>query len=298
MRNLFLTVLICAAPLVCAEFPTSQPYSGVTYQLIEGHDPPNRVHVVTVDLTAPWISIHTDRSGPDPDGAGPYTTKLLGPIAVADRDGLDIVVNGDFFSAQRFKGPTGTTRPFEPGDPAKTLGAAETDGAAWGSAEKPRPALIVTADRRVRIDAITAVPKDAAQVIGGSTIILKDRQVPKMTDGLATATHPRTAVGLANGGRTLVIVVDDGRWKEHSLGMSLPDLGKFMAELGCDDALNLDGGGSTEMAFRDPATGQLIVVNHPSDGHERPVANVLGVRIEGMKRVVRPATRATSQPAR
>jgi exopolysaccharide biosynthesis protein len=132
-------------------------------------------------------------------------------------------------------------------------------------------------------------------VISGSTIILKDRQVPKMTDGLATATHPRTAVGLANGGRVLVILVDDGRWKEHSLGMSLPDLGKFMADLGCDDALNLDGGGSTEMALRDPSTGRLVVVNHPSDGHERPVANVLGVRIAGLKRVARPTTQPSAR---
>jgi hypothetical protein len=295
MTRALLIALLCLAPLSRAEFPTAQPYAGVTYRLIEKRDPPNRLHVVTIDLTAPSVTVHAERSGPDPDGAGPYTTKLRGPIAVADGDALDIVVNGDFFSAQRFKGPTGTTRPFEPGDPAKTLGAAESDGTPWGSAEQARPALIVTGDRHARIAAITSVPKDAAQVISGSTIILKDRQVPKMTDGLATATHPRTAVGLANGGRVLVILVDDGRWKEHSLGMSLPELGKFMADLGCDDALNLDGGGSTEMALRDPSTGRLVVVNHPSDGHERPVANVLGVRIAGLKRVARPTTQPSAR---
>ena len=77
-----------------------------------------------------------------------------------------------------------------------------------------------------------------------------------------------------------------------------PDLAKAMLDLGCTDALNLDGGGSTEMALRDPGTGQLVVVNRPSDGHERPVANVLGVRIAGMKRVPRPTTRETARPVR
>ena len=42
-----------------------------------------------------------------------------------------------------------------------------------------------------------------------------------------------------------------------------------MASLGAQDALNLDGGGSSTMVLR----GDLF--NLPSDGRERPVANAL-----------------------
>jgi hypothetical protein len=285
-------VSIAVAGPAFAGFPTSQPYPGVTYRFIEIKNQPNRIHVVTVDLRSASVQIVVSQGSGDhthPDG---YETTLLGPLAIADRDGLDIVINGDFFEAKRFKNAKGTTRPFEPGDPANVRGAAESNGVIWAKAPTTRPALIITHDGHARIQRLRGTPpSDADQVIAGSSIMLQAGKLRPMPTTLETAPNPRTAVGITADGKTLILLVDDGRWKDHSVGMSTTDLAKVMLNLGCTSALNLDGGGSTEMALRDPATGQLVVVNHPSDGHERPVANVLGIRITGMKRVALPTTR-------
>jgi len=83
--------------------------------------------------------------------------------------------------------------------------------------------------------------------------------------------HPRTAVGVTRDGRLLLVVVD-GRQEPYSAGMTLPELAWLMSLLGAEEALNLDGGGSTAMVVEGK------VVNRPSDATgERPVANVLGV---------------------
>jgi exopolysaccharide biosynthesis protein len=62
--------------------------------------------------------------------------------------------------------------------------------------------------------------------------------------------------------------------------MSYEELATEMRRLGCQQALNLDGGGSSAMAVRDASTGQMKILNEPTDGHERAVANVLGVSVE------------------
>lgn len=83
--------------------------------------------------------------------------------------------------------------------------------------------------------------------------------------------HPRTAVGVGRDG-TLLLVVVDGRWPEHGLGMTLPELARELQALGAADALNLDGGGSTTLVV-----GEALA-NRPSDeGGERPVSDALVV---------------------
>jgi exopolysaccharide biosynthesis protein len=84
------------------------------------------------------------------------------------------------------------------------------------------------------------------------------------------APHPRTAVGLSRDRRTLLLFVADGR-REGVPGLTLPELAALMVEAGACTALNLDGGGSSALWLRDR------IVNQPSDGFERKVANHLGV---------------------
>ena len=79
--------------------------------------------------------------------------------------------------------------------------------------------------------------------------------------------HPRSAVGF---NQTHIFLVEvDGRQRGLSVGMTLEELGAYMAGIGCDEAINLDGGGSATFWYR----GR--VVNSPCDGSERPVANGL-----------------------
>jgi exopolysaccharide biosynthesis protein len=61
--------------------------------------------------------------------------------------------------------------------------------------------------------------------------------------------------------------------------MTYAQLAPEMISLGCHTALNLDGGGSTTLVFRDPQSHHPRILNTPSDGTERPIANVLGIKI-------------------
>ncbi len=81
--------------------------------------------------------------------------------------------------------------------------------------------------------------------------------------------HPRTAVGW-NADRFFLIEVD-GRQKHLSVGMTLDELTTYLLELGCTDAMNLDGGGSATLWYG----GE--VKNSPCDRAEREIANGLAV---------------------
>ena len=92
-----------------------------------------------------------------------------------------------------------------------------------------------------------------------------------------TNRHNRTAVGIREDG-TVLLLVADGRHKQAE-GLSLTELQQIFRWLGCRDALNLDGGGSTTMFLNtDDYQG---VVNCPSDNGrfdhegERGVSNAV-----------------------
>lgn len=86
-------------------------------------------------------------------------------------------------------------------------------------------------------------------------------------------TDPRAAVGIKEDGTVFMVVVD-GR-SEKSDGFTLKQLAEYMHKQGCVTAINLDGGGSAQMGICDPETGKFKIVNNPSDGKERPIANAI-----------------------
>jgi hypothetical protein len=95
------------------------------------------------------------------------------------------------------------------------------------------------------------------------------------SDAFSTTRHPRTAVGTTHSGDVLLVVVD-GR-QPQSVGASLAELAEIMIKMGCSEAMNLDGGGSSDLAMVD---GPL---NRPSDGGERAVADGIVVRYSGQE---------------
>jgi exopolysaccharide biosynthesis protein len=125
---------------------------------------------------------------------------------------------------------------------------------------------------------VTASPRLSFEpdfILGGGPILLKEGAPAAETDsgiyaeGFSRNRHPRTAVGIRKDG-SLVFITVDGRRPSQSVGMTIAEIADLMRELGCTDAINLDGGGSTTMVIRDK------VVNHPSDpSGERPVGNAL-----------------------
>ena len=92
--------------------------------------------------------------------------------------------------------------------------------------------------------------------------------------------HPRSAIGWNTDWYFLVVV--DGRQRDVSDGMTLEELGGFLVRLGCEEALNLDGGGSSTLWF------DGSVRNNPCDGYERPIATSLVVVQKEAKGSARP----------
>ena len=83
-------------------------------------------------------------------------------------------------------------------------------------------------------------------------------------------THPRTAAGVRSDG-TLLLVVVDGR-QPVSRGVDLEQLASLMVAIGAEEALNLDGGGSSSLIVN----GELL--NRPSGiTTEREVMSAIGV---------------------
>lgn len=89
----------------------------------------------------------------------------------------------------------------------------------------------------------------------------------KLTAGAA----PRTAIGVKEDGSILLYTID-GRQNGYSYGVQLKTLAARMKELGCVDALNLDGGGSTSVVAQMPGDTSAALMNKPSEGKERNVS--------------------------
>jgi len=122
---------------------------------------------------------------------------------------------------------------------------------------------------------------DSNVMTTGPMLIYRGEVLPQRMDlRFVYGRHNRTSIGLKQDG-TIVLVVADGRHRRQSEGLSLPELTRIMRWLGCRDAANLDGGGSSCMYVK--GRGEEGVVNHPSDNGrfdargQRRVANAIMV---------------------
>lgn len=112
-------------------------------------------------------------------------------------------------------------------------------------------------------------PRVAMALTGDRFLV--DDGVVRVVDNTRLA--PRTAIGIDRDTHELLVLVADGR-RQRSRGMTMVELANLMIDLGAEEALNLDGGGSTTMVTRG-TDGALGVRNTPSDGFQRRVANAL-----------------------
>ena len=83
---------------------------------------------------------------------------------------------------------------------------------------------------------------------------------------------PRSAIGIRADG-TVIFYTIDGRQNGYSYGVRKETLARRLLELGCVEAMNLDGGGSTSMGGVWPGTTDFTILNSPSDGGLRSCAN-------------------------
>jgi exopolysaccharide biosynthesis protein len=128
---------------------------------------------------------------------------------------------------------------------------------------------ILPVESGTRLKIVTGFTPNLTRVptaIGGGPVLVAQGRSLQQRSGKTR--NPRTAIGWND--RDFYFVVVDGRKKDLSIGVSFAELADLMIELGCKEALNLDGGGSTTLWLNGN------VANHPSEkGVERNVANAL-----------------------
>lgn len=225
---------------------------GVDYQEFTGSH--LDVHVARIDLTNPDVLVISTPEGQKGTTVAGYARKNKALVAI----------NADYFDTK-----------FHP------IGLTIGPCGQWqGTKDTSREGVVAIGPGRAMIQKQSEVfdpVEDWVQTaVSGWPLIanqctpFKAKDLPG-SDAFTRAPHPRTAVGLSKDGNTLYFVVADGR-RTGIPGMTLAELAEFMTgELGACTAINLDGGGSSTMWVGDK------VVNRPSDGVERPVADHLAV---------------------
>jgi len=107
---------------------------------------------------------------------------------------------------------------------------------------------------------------------GGPVLVRSGRPVYKANEAFTTSLlaprHPRTAIGQLADGRILLVAVD-GRQSGYSVGMTTFEMAQTLVRLGAVRGMQLDGGGSTTLAF------DGTILNRPSDRTERPISTAL-----------------------
>ena len=123
------------------------------------------------------------------------------------------------------------------------------------------------------------LPAHPQMAITGSNYLVHDGII-KATDDRTL--QPRTAIGVDHDTGEVLMVVVDGR-TSGSRGYTLVEMADLMIDLGADEAINLDGGGSSTMVAKG-RSGRSKVMNRPSDGFLRSVANAVEVTFTRPKR--------------
>lgn len=214
-----------------------------------------------------------------------YDTVLTEVSTLAERSGAYAAVNGSFFDMDkgnpicylRIGGKeVGENTPAKDDSLRRKYYQYATLALRDG-----RPQLLVPDSNRTWEEGMTC----GDVMTAGPMLLCKGETVPQRDDRtFVTHRHNRTALGIRPDGTTLLLVAD-GRFKNKAEGLTLNELEMILRWLGCTDAINLDGGGSTTMYVREEPLAERPtlhgVVNYPSDNRtfdhegERPVSNAI-----------------------
>jgi len=244
---------------------------GLAFYGLRNPSEPWAVYLLRVELNRCELRLKV-LEAPVSEGAGEGRSQVSELLARAG-DGGWAAVNGDFFTPEGR--PVGT----------EVVGGIirqvrSRPAFAWRPLDNPwvgTPAVNEDSILVLGWELSRLIGDERTEVVGGFPLLLidggrvGDLEVSERPS-FAAERHPRTAVGFDSDGDVLWVVVVDGRQPDHSVGMTLPELASVMEALGVEDAVNLDGGGSSVMVVGG------TTISSPSDLEgERPVVNALGV---------------------
>jgi hypothetical protein len=115
--------------------------------------------------------------------------------------------------------------------------------------------------------------------VGGGPVLLQEGELHitnneelKFTGKAINDKHPRTAMGYTKDGRLIFLVIE-GRFPNKAEGATLTQEANMLKEIGCVEALNLDGGGSSTLLIN----GKPTITPSDKEG-QRPVPAVIMVK--------------------
>jgi exopolysaccharide biosynthesis protein len=200
-------------------------------------------------------------------------TDLTKTSELAAKNNAVAAINGGFFNIDE----GGSVTYFERND--TVIGKTRDPKLKWGVSDSIiNGAIILSKKNKLKIEAkkteafYTKSKNEAFVLFTGPLLIsnTKFQKLPKMK--FSNKRHPRTCIGISK--NSIIFIAIDGRSKQAD-GMSLNEVQKYLHSLGCTDAINLDGGGSTTMWTKSNG-----IINSPSDKKgERPVANALLIKV-------------------
>jgi len=113
--------------------------------------------------------------------------------------------------------------------------------------------------------------EDCVTVIGCERRLVSKGAIVSYSD---TARAPRTAIGIKSD-KDVIIYTVDGRDSNWSTGMSYEELSQRLIELGCVEAVNLDGGSSTQIYAQLPGYSDTELMSRPASTPVRSCADYL-----------------------
>ncbi len=228
----------------------TQPNPGIRH-LHRTTPAPAEFHALVVDLNVPGVALRCT----------PLRERWKSTSTYGRGANLAAAINGGFWGGlQGAQGlAAGAGQVWSSDDADFGFVAYTRDGNAMVS----RPSDVVEAQRRGITDGVSGRP------------LIVDRG--RISDELhqfenRNTREPRSAVGVSEDGKKVILVTVDGR-RATSHGGTLYEMAELLIELGAYRGLNLDGGGSTTMFV----ASEGGVVNRPSRGWEREVVNHIGV---------------------
>ena len=252
-----------------------QLYKGVHYERRFLTEPrPVLTHILTVDLTEPTLEFMVspaDRIA-DRDQMNARTTTEF-----VDEFGPQIAINASFFYSISVTTPLS----YYPksGEPITALGLTISDGVQVSADNGMRPVCII--GRNITFE-LGGCPDDTEQAVSGNAFFVRDGRAAIHSEPLLDKPYSRTTVALNTNRTILWIVIVDGKQRGYSEGLTLAETAEFVIDLGANQAVNLDGGGSVTLATQGKDGARVL--NAPIQARvpmwERPVANHLGIFAE------------------
>jgi exopolysaccharide biosynthesis protein len=194
---------------------------------------------------------------------------LINTSQIAENNNAVAAINGSFFDVDN----GGSVTYFEKND--SVICRTRPSDFEWAKPDSLiNGAILLTKDHKLKIQSANTdqfyekSKKEIFVMVSGPLLIRNSipQKLPNMK--FTNNRHPRTC--LCTTKESIVFITIDGR-EEQAEGMSLIEVQKYLLGIGCIDAINLDGGGSTTMWTKTKG-----VVNKPSDKKgERSVANAI-----------------------